>query len=162
MTITNPDMNGNSRVKALGSGNTQEVIYSVNQAILSSGASIAFMSHTTSSKDHCVAGYEDYPQRYIRCGWIILDIDGPNKGKYTYGHDVFALAITKEGLKPSNYTENRLDTDYWMEQVCWYGRASSQWIMDNNNMDYLMVDSDGKCPNGHKLGYAEGRYRSCK
>ncbi len=110
----------------------------------------------------CTSSRLYYQTEKIICGYMLIDIDGPNKCKYPYGHDVFALAITKEGLKPSNYTENRLDTDYWMEQVYWYGGASSQWIMDNNNMDYLMVDSDGNCPNGHKLGYAEGRYRSCK
>ncbi|MGN0018005.1 MAG: hypothetical protein ACI37S_03080 [Candidatus Gastranaerophilaceae bacterium] len=94
---------------------------------------------------------------------MLIDIDGPNKGKFRVGHDVFQIPITKEELKPSLwYLAENLDSDSEMESVYWYGGASSQWIMDNNNMDYLMVDSDGKCPNGHKLGYAEGRYRSCK
>ena len=49
---------------------------------------------------------------------MLIDIDGPNKGKFRVGHDVFQIPIIKDGLKPSLwYLAENLDSDSEMESV---------------------------------------------
>ena len=98
----------------------------------------------------------------IMCGSIHLDIDGPRKGKYTYGIDLFDLIITKEGIKPAKVSSSYLATS--MGKCTREGYACGQWIMDHGNMDYLKADASEMCPNGKTLGYnaSRGRVTSCK
>ncbi|MBQ3311169.1 type II secretion system protein [bacterium] len=112
--------------------------------------------------------------RPIVCGVITLDIDGPKKGKNTYGIDLFRLAITKEGLKPAARYDVDACSSEWlsshMDEITKCGYAAGQWIMDFGNMDYLMVkdrstnEKARTCPNGKKLGYDTdaGDVSSCK
>ncbi|MBQ3311578.1 type II secretion system protein [bacterium] len=106
--------------------------------------------------------------KQINCGYLHLDIDGPNKGKHTWGIDFFQLEITKEGIKPARYSSEYLASH--MSRITYGGYDAGQWIMDFGNMDYLNTKDhtdetlSRTCKNGKLLGYntAEGEVQSCK
>ena len=84
----------------------------------------------------CTNSYSDKPSsRSIMCGYIYLDIDGPRKGKHTYGIDLFKLSVTKEGIMPADYSSSYLAKEGY--HCTNFGYACGQWIMDHGNMDYL-------------------------
>ena len=108
-------------------------------------------------------------------GYFFLDIDGPKKGKNSFGIDLFSFS------EPNEFTNNCLYPiiDQTLEEFrdniggctkAGHGFNCGQWILDNGNMDYLMVkdrstyDLSRTCPNGKKLGYntADGDVQSCK
>ena len=69
---------------------------------------------------------------------IHVDIDGNNKGTDTLGKDIFTFVvssstgdITPFGMYDSSCPANTA--------FC------TSWVIENNNMDYLKVDSNGKC-----------------
>ena len=82
------------------------------------------------------------------------------------------MPITKEGIKPAHFSSNVLAIE--LADRCTHGSsgggACGQWIMDNDNMDYLMVKDRSSfaksrtCPNNNVLGYdaSKGEVRSCK
>ncbi|MBQ3311783.1 type II secretion system protein [bacterium] len=143
-------------------------------ADLQSGASISTKIESTSCDGlYYISSYTNTKQ--IRCGRILLDIDGAKRGKNTFGIDLFVLAITKEGIKPAFCSSAFFNTDSnELASRCTHGNLGSvacgQWIMDNDNMDYLLAkdrstyDKSRTCPNGKKLGYNAnlGEVRSCK
>ena len=103
---------------------------------------------------------------HIMCGRINLDIDGPKKGKNTFGKDLFMLAVTKDGIKPcacydASYTFIGRSSEILAEAnkmhfITKEGYCAGQWIMDFGNMDYLNVDPDTRvCKNNSnkQLGY---------
>ncbi len=80
---------------------------------------------------------------------IIVDIDGPNKGKNQYGNDIFDFYMETDSLyKPSKQIvpsyPYEADGDIFYEgkyEVTGYlGNYATAWIIRNGNMDYL------KCP----------------
>ena len=79
-------------------------------------------------------------------GDIMVDIDGPNKGKNRdgVGFDQFEFELTNDGVIPMG-----CGTDF---DAC--------WVIQMGNMDYLKKDSQGKCPNGKKLDWTTNT--SCK
>ncbi|MBR1680318.1 type II secretion system protein [bacterium] len=82
--------------------------------------------------------------------WILVDIDGPNKGPNTFGKDIFTFERdnnTNE-LIPlgSNYVWSDLAENCFKR-----GRGCTAWVIENDNMDYLKADSSGKCSNGTQL-----------
>ena len=89
---------------------------------------------------------------YDCCGYIMIDLDGPNKGASTYGKDRFAFDIsTKIGIYPygSLYTVYNLDT---LATRCFdYGGTCTAWVIYNGNMDYLKADRTGRCPDGKTI-----------
>ena len=89
------------------------------------------------------------------CGDIRIDIDGPNKGKFTDGIDVFFFWITKDGIFPEYTSKPNFDVE-WKADNWEYG---STWILEKGNLDYLKVDSSGNCPDGTPLTWERG---SCK
>ncbi len=82
-----------------------------------------------------------------------VDIDGLNKGKGVYGIDLFsffATSTTNFSVEPSGggtYTYGASK----MLVSCPYGQGCARWVIDYDNMDYLKLDSSGKCPNGTAL-----------
>ncbi len=84
---------------------------------------------------------------------IYVDIDGPNKGKFTNGVDVFSFSVylstdseDDDGtLRPGNtvYTESVLN--------CINNGLCTTWVINHDNMDYLKVTSAGKCPDNQML-----------
>lgn len=87
--------------------------------ILADGTSVAFYYNTDSNGGN--VGY-----------YILVDIDGPNKGKNQEGVDRFSFFIDIESggqLIPSgrNSTEGAFDDDYDI----------NSWVIYNENLDYL-------------------------
>ena len=92
---------------------------------------------------------------------IFVDIDGPNKGKNTYGIDLFSFIVTTDGIYP------RGGGGYWnddkMKVYCfYYGTDCAAWIINTGNMDYIDAsrgnnsgEGSGICKNGHQLTIAE-------
>ena len=93
---------------------------------------------------------------------ISVDIDGLNKGKNKYGYDRFGFGNVnsddKNNLIP--YGEN------WSPSTMTFGSSTliascaqgnmtspscTAWVVNYDNMDYLKLDSSGKCPNGKAL-----------
>ena len=77
---------------------------------------------------------------------ITVDIDGPNKGPSTLGIDVFEFDIDAE----NNVLYTHCNEDRLIENLQ-KGYCTSYWIMRYDNMDYLKVDSNGKCPDGKTI-----------
>ena len=136
-----------SQGNALKSGfavlDTPQAFY---QVILADGTSVSFFPY--GSDNNC---QED------GCYNFYVDIDGPTKGSFTYGKDLFTIVGgSKGGLNKSwaqNSTANKAN--------CFkFGSACSSWVLEFGNMDYVKADSSGKCPNGKVLDWATNT--SCK
>ena len=138
-------------------------VFTYPSVVLSSGASFS-----VSVYNHCESTYYSSPEQIIGCGYLILDIDGPAKGKYMAGVDIFELFITKNGLMPSMYSREYLKTSNYILMCTMYGDACGQWIMDTGNADYLIPKDKTTyvkaqtCPNGKILGYNDTEVTSCK
>ena len=79
-----------------------------------------------------------------------VDIDGL-KSKNTAGYDRFLFKINANGVAPHKYQynpnyEESLSNSY---NYCFYekGYTCTIWVINNGNMDYLNVNSSGKCNN---------------
>ncbi len=82
---------------------------------------------------------------------IGVDIDGQNKGKNNNGQDLFYFDITSQGVVPDGVVRLDYDDDLNLERLqnfCFNMKYGTQWILQNDNMDYLKVDSEGNCPDG--------------
>jgi len=101
--------------------NSSNLYYKV---ILADGTSVAFGD---------VAEGSDYG--------IIFDIDGPNKGSYTMGKDVFELVYYED---KGGFERDWIHVDECID----FGKSCAQWILQYDNMDYLKTDISGKCPDG--------------
>ena len=84
---------------------------------------------------------------YLSSG-IIIDIDGPNKGTNTYGKDIFKFRVAENNniipMKPDSFSEYFSQSEGFLNS----GEYASGWVIDYDNMDYLKLNSGGKCPNG--------------
>ena len=88
---------------------------------------------------------------------IYVDIDGIRKGPTRIGYDIFKFWINTDGeLAPSGNTTIG-NFDKFLENYADSGTCTSAWIIQNNNMDYLKMDQDGKCPNGTQLSWENTR-----
>jgi len=81
---------------------------------------------------------------------VTFDIDGLNKGKNQAGYDIFEV-VTTDGNFNIQYPDYEfgLLKHYLFE--CKYPEPAMQWVMAFDNMDYLKVDSSGKCPDGKTI-----------
>ncbi len=116
------------------------------QVILADGTSVSFFPYVNDSNCQEDGCYNFY-----------VDIDGPTKGSFTYGKDLFTIVGgSKGGLNKSwaqNSTANKAN--------CFkFGSACSSWVLEFGNMDYVKADSSGKCPSGKVLDWATNT--SCK
>ncbi len=80
------------------------------------------------------------------CGYLYVDIDGPNKGKNAYNWDIFQFAITKDGIVPY-ISSNKLSSSINNLTYCMENFSSSHgcaaWVLEKDNMDYLDVKDLG-------------------
>lgn len=137
-----------SQGSALHSGSVTDNFLSYYQFILPDGASVSAYSYTSGCSD-------DY------CSTFYVDIDGPSKGSFKWGKDLFAFVGTKkDGLNP-----------YWslsateLAKCFTFGNTCSAWIMQTDNMDYLDADTSGKCKNNTSKTlniFANPAVTSCK
>lgn len=136
---------------SLNYGTVTDSIQKYYQAILADGSSVSFFPYDVSAGG-CSENF---------CTTIYVDIDGPSKGSFTYGKDIFIFMGTqKEGLFQAwslNSTE--------MEKCFKWGNTCSAWVMQTDNMDYLNVDASGKCKNNTSKTlnlFANPAVTSCK
>ncbi|MBR1943240.1 hypothetical protein IJ843_05855 [bacterium] len=75
---------------------------------------------------------------------IGIDIDGVNKGVNKYGKDCFGFYINENGIEPSGTLGPgplfSTFADGW-----------TKWVVEIGNMEYLNVDSTGKCKNNTSI-----------
>lgn len=126
--------------------------------ILADGTSIAIgtvgLPSSRTDNSFCTRSYfhgNDY------CASIVVDIDG-RKGPSEYGKDIFVFSIYEVDnqyvLYPNVGNPNyEIDKDSLLSSG-YMGLAGSLWIIENDNMDYLKLDSNGKCPNGKTLNFS--------
>lgn len=89
--------------------------------------------------------------------WILVDIDGPNKGKTALGSDVFLFQLDFEGNFVINESGNFENSGG--RSIDWNDSLITQWVIRNENMDYLKLVNK-KCPNGTTLNWET--HTSCK
>ena len=87
---------------------------------------------------------------------IIVDIDGPNKGAYTVGKDLFSFQIYNDlGLVPAGYDSTFADL---IAEIMNKGTGATAWIIKYDNADYLKFkNNSGLCPNGTTVTEANPR-----
>ena len=108
-------------------------------AILADGTSIVFSKSTQGNM----------------LGTIYVDIDGPNKGLFRHGVDLFRFYVSPDrGIYYSDSTDLCSSSTPGDDDSC------ENWVLSNGNLDYLKADSSGKCPNGKVLNYTTNT--SCK
>ena len=108
-------------------------------AVLADGSSIVFAKSTTDNN----------------LGIIYIDIDGPNKGLFRHGVDLFRFYVAPQtGVYYEKTTTLCSGTTAGDDAGC------ENWVFTNGNMDYLKADSSGKCSNGKVLDYTTNT--SCK
>ena len=78
---------------------------------------------------------------------LYVDIDGPNKGPFKFNVDVFLFNTDTDNHSIS------LNRPQDIKHCIGSGGISSctVWIIEQGNMDYLKIDSDGKCPDGKTI-----------
>lgn len=94
---------------------------------------------------------------------IMVDVDGPNKGKHSGGRDSFAFYIddSQDKIEPGCSIRDR-SLDYCNEKLGAYGHGyeCTCWVIEVGNMDYLKIqDTSNNCLDGKELTWARG---SCK
>ena len=108
-----------------------------------------------------------YFHGYDYCASIVVDIDGI-KGPSEYGKDIFMFTIYEvdnqyvlyPNLENSNIAVDDGVDDGLASNQSGIALFSSLWIIENDNMDYLKIDDNGKCPNGKVLDWTTNT--SCK
>jgi len=111
------------------------------KVILADGTSLAFYYHEVT-------------------GYIFVDIDGPNKGESAYNRDLFEFEIDKYSTNDELVPEGQGSWHGNFEKFNCNPTSCTAWVIQNGNMDYLKVGSDGKCANGTKLNWTT--QTSCK
>ncbi|MBR1908946.1 type II secretion system protein [bacterium] len=117
--------------------------YDAYMFILSDGTSLAF--------------YDKSGYAYLR---IIVDIDGPNKGKNQYGSDLFDFYVCydeDDGARggKTNYLYPSAFPDLWTDNLS--DAYLTAWVIENGNLDYLKATKTSyytyECPNGKILDW---------
>lgn len=77
--------------------------------------------------------------------WFFFDIDGPNKGQSYLGADLFAFHYNLPSATLFSTNDN---TEPQLSAITTgRGEDATAWVVRYDNMDYLKVDSSGKCKN---------------
>ena len=77
-------------------------------------------------------------------GYVLVDIDGMEKGPNQASKDYFQFTINPEEKLHINRQEDNVSSSYFAINA----NPASAWVIKNNNMDYLKTDSSGMCPDG--------------
>ena len=116
--------------------------HSWRHVILADGTSLLISLNNLTGSGNYVSGNS-------WMGWILADIDGFSRGKNELGKDIHCFAIYYDsGIVPNGMGMISTDNNEVLEII---GFFSALWIVENDNMDYLKINSSGKCPNGKIL-----------
>ena len=86
---------------------------------------------------------DDFYRKNICMEDLVVDIDGLNKGKNSYGVDRFNFFVTDDvGVIPVQDADNM---DEFLTNLFIHKMNASYWVINFGNLDYLKVDEDGKC-----------------
>ena len=95
---------------------------------------------------------------------LLVDIDGPNKGKNRAGFDIFEFQYGKDkGVHVEDIDRLFLGDNSYVEYNDNIGGTASIatcWVINFGNMDYLKTTDGTTCPDGTKLTF--GGNHSCK
>ena len=80
--------------------------------------------------------------------WVFVDIDGPNKGQFKRGVDVFKFSVNQEEGVYYDSWSGKIKAAFCVGYCPDCDSTCEGWIIRYGNMDYLKADSNGKCPNG--------------
>jgi len=89
--------------------------------------------------------------------FIYVDIDGPKKGPFRFGTDIFLFKIVNNQLEPGHYaSSNKLCSNISFSTLVSYlynsAFCQSYWIITHDNMDYTKFTSEsGTCENGNRV-----------
>ncbi len=88
---------------------------------------------------NCNASLTEYPTIDDFClDWIVIDLDGPNKGKNADGNDYFAFVVSDTvGVLPFKFSDDVCIK--YKDLECTY------WVLEYGNLDYLKADEEGNC-----------------
>ncbi|MGN0017484.1 MAG: hypothetical protein ACI37S_00400 [Candidatus Gastranaerophilaceae bacterium] len=146
---------------SLAGGTFNDCRYYCPQAVLADGASVILVNIRYFECGKVAGAIDAVTKSY--CGDVVVDIDGPNKGKNAYGRDLFSFAITGDGGIIPRYTKN---TDGLLKNCLYDGHSGScgWWIIEKGNADYMYVKYDSSsrsvlCPDNQPLTWERG---SCK
>ncbi len=109
---------------------------------------LSFTAYSFILADGTSVGFNGFVLATSKTNRIAVDIDGPNKGTNTWGKDLFIFDINLDNneLLPSGYDISNFSD---LKDECFIdGRSCAFWVINNDNMDYLKVGTDGKCPDG--------------
>ena len=126
--------------------NTSEEYFKAHTATLNDGTTIMTNSFAYPNCDHYNQTLYDY------CGYLFVDLDGPQKGKNTWGIDLFQFIVTdKHGIVPNGFGDWALKEDWKITKYVFLeGSRAGMWIQNTGNMDYLNANQNGKCNSGNK------------
>lgn len=108
-------------------------------AILANGTSFFVYSESGT----CKKNWGNTQMLQNVCAILMVDIDGPNKGKGEDGKEIFGFFISKYGLVPFGSTLESFRSCYAKDK----GSYCAAWVIYNENMDYLHCNDlswDGK------------------
>ena len=129
------------------------------KGILVTGASIAVAGCYNNCHDKGDREIDTIADDDIQWAEVIVDVNGPEKGPYKLGDDVFAFRIVRNGdVRPY---ANDYDSRYYRMADCINesGLLCTAWVIQFGNEDYLKY-VDGKCPDGKTLSW-DGNH-SCR
>ena len=72
---------------------------------------------------------------YGTCGYITVDVNGPNKGPFQYGRDIFRFYVTKKGIYPDGFKFG----EWWIDNDCNLnsaGQGCAAKILTEGTMNY--------------------------
>lgn len=85
------------------------------------------------------------------CGTVLVDVDGPSKGKSMHGLDLFTFYITKKGIYPVGTEADNVFkyadscTKKGAPTTASESSACTAWVVYNANLDYKKSNTSGKC-----------------
>ena len=141
--------NTNMLASNAGSASTNVNALNAYKVILADGASIAInVDNSTCTASAGTSVSQDLKEI---CGTVLVDIDGPSKGKAMHGLDLFTFYVTRKGIYPVGTAD---DTVFKYVDNCTKKGAPTTaansssctaWVVYNANLDYKKANSEGKC-----------------
>lgn len=140
---------------SLGDGQFGDAESNYYRFILQDGTSIALAIWANNTGGRCSVHEDQELYNVGLCGWLWIDLGGPNKGKHMWGSEVFDFYITTEGFLPIGTPLDKYgNSNSRLQENCIIkGYRCAGWVIQNGNMDYLKTNSNGVCPNGVVLSW---------